>query len=109
MAVGDSREALVAGIAEHCVSTLTKLAGGRPGEGGVERVDLCQQADVGRGIAAGEGRRRRRAAPVMDAAGVTELLDEARHLRPGQAGDLLQIAAHQALVGLAQPGVAKAA
>lgn len=43
------------------------------------------------------------------AVGITELLDEAGHLSPGEASDLLQIAPDETLVGFAQTAVLEAA
>ena len=106
MAVGDAGQALEAGIAEHRVGPLTELAGGRSREGAVEGIDLGQEADVGIGITARE-RADGSATPIPDRAGIAELTDQAGHLGPGEAADLLQVAPHQALVGLAEAEIAE--
>ncbi|WP_376780461.1 transposase [Stutzerimonas nitrititolerans] len=80
VAVGYPREALVVGIAEHRVSALAELAGGRPREGAVQGIELGEPADIGRGVAPGEGRRRR-AAAVAEAPCAAELLDQPGDLR----------------------------
>ena len=76
------------GVAEHPVGVLTELAGGRSREGGVEGIDLGQQADIGQRVATGE-RLERRATAVTDGPGGVavaprraELDDELGNLGP---------------------------
>jgi hypothetical protein len=105
MAVGDAGQALlVTPIAKHVVGAFTELAGGGAGQGAVQGIDLGQQAHVSRRVATGE-RFGWAAAPVADLAGAAELGDEPGHLWAGDVGHLLQVAAHQPLVGLRQAGV----
>ena len=84
----DPRQAREALVAEHLVLAAHHLAGGRPGHLAEGGVDVREQADVGRGVAALEGPRRRSAAAVDDAAGVQVLAHQARQLRPRQTGRL---------------------
>ena len=104
----DPRQAREALVAEHLVLAAHHLAGGRPGHLAEGGVDVREQADVGRGVAALEGPRRRSAAAVDDAPGVPVLPQQARQLRPRQTGGLAEEAPQRALVGLAEPGVAEA-
>ncbi len=88
------------------MSALTELACGRAGQGAVEGIHLGQQAHIGVGIAAAEGLGRR-PAPITDPSGLDKLGDQAGQLGSRQAADPCQILPHQALVDLAQAGVAK--
>ena len=101
MSVGDPREPLKARVVEHGVRAFAQLAGGRPGQGPVQGIDLGEQADVPTGVAPGEGPPRW-AAAVADAPGRAVLGDEAGQLRSGQPAHLAREAAHHPLVGLAQ-------
>ena len=104
----DPGQAREAPVAEHLVLAAHHLAGGRPGHLAEGGVDVREQTDVGRGVAALEGPRRWSAAAVDDAPGVHVLAHEARQLRPRQTGRLAEEALERALVGLAEPGVAEA-
>ncbi len=101
MAMGDRGQAFEAGIAEDLAGPFTDLAGGRSREGTVEGIDLGQEADIGIGIAARKGLGGCTPS-IPDRAGVEELADQAGDLGPGEAGDLLQVASYQTLVGPAQ-------
>ncbi len=96
--VADGSQALVVGVAEHPVGALTELAGGRAREGGMQGVDLGQQADIGVEMAQGEGLGRR-AAMVGDVATLAKLGDESGHLGAREAGDLAQVAPQAPLLG----------
>jgi len=74
----------------------------------MEGVDLGQEADIVGGVAAGK-RPGGWAAAVTDATGIAELGNQPGRLRPGQAGDLAEIAPYQPLVGLAEAKVGEAA
>lgn len=108
LAVGDHGQARVTGIAEPDEGVLAELAGGRTREGAVPGIEPGQQPDIGRGVTAGKGRSQR-VATIPDAPGIAELGDQPAHLCPRETGDLLRVAPHQALVGLARAGVAEAA
>ncbi len=75
---------------------------------GPERVACRVSTSASRRTSAGEWLGRR-AATVDDAATLAELGDETGHLGAREAGDLAQIAAQQALVGLTQAGIGEAA
>lgn len=91
VAIGEDGQALVAGVAEHPVGALTELAGGRTRKGGVQGVDLGQQADIGLEIAPGKGLGRG-ATAVGDVTPLAELGDEAGDPGAREAGDLAQVA-----------------
>ena len=107
VAVGELGKALEAGIAEDLPLAAQQRAGGGPGHLAQGRIDLGQQADVGRRVAALEWPGRR-PAPVLDTSALAVLGDQARQLRPRQPRHLLQVALHCALVRLAQAGIVQA-
>ena len=69
VAVGDAGEALEAPVAVDFVLAAEDLLGGGSGESAVGGVDLGQQGDIARGVAALEGVGRGLAAAVADVAG----------------------------------------
>ena len=89
VAVGDTRQARVAPIAEEHVGALTELAGGGAGEGGVQGVDLGEQQDILTGIAARE-RLVGSTAAIIDPASGAEPGDQPGHLRPERPVTLLR-------------------
>ena len=108
VAIGDSCQALVAGVSEEHVGALTELPGSGGGQGAVQGVDLGQQHDILAGMAPREGAFRS-AMMIPDTAGLAVLGDQPGHLCPRAAGDLAQVAPDQALVGLAQASIAEQA
>ena len=105
MADRDLRQTGEARVAERVVLAAHHLARRRARLLAERRVDVGQQADVGRGVATLEGTHRHPAAAVRHPAGVEKLAHETRQLRPRQAGRLGQEALHQALVVLSEVGV----
>ena len=101
MSVGEPREPLKARVVEHGVCAFAPLAGGRPGQGPVQGIDLGEPADVLTGVAPGEGPPRW-AAAVAQAPGRAVLGDEAGQLRSRPPAHLAREAAHHSLVGLAR-------
>lgn len=108
MAVGDTGQTYEAGIAEHRIGAPTELAGRGAGKGVMQGIDLGQKSDILAGVAAWE-RPGWGPPPVPDPPIVVKLGDQAGHLRPRQAGDLAQVAAQQAFIGLAQPRITELA
>ncbi|OYV74921.1 MAG: hypothetical protein B7Z66_14815 [Chromatiales bacterium 21-64-14] len=105
---GGGQASFLAGLAEHPVGAFTELAGGRSREGGVQGVELGQQANIGGGIAEGK-RFGRRAAAVNDAATLAELVDKAGNLGSRDPGDVPQIAVRLPFVWLGKPSIGDAA
>ena len=102
MPVGQPRQALEPGVAEHLPLTAQHRARGRPRHLPQLRVQPRQQPDVQAPVTALERLRRRPAATVLDPARPTVPPDQTRQLRPRQTRHLRQIPPHQPLVRLAQ-------
>ena len=107
MPVGQPRQALESGVAEHLPLPAQHRAGGRAGHLTQLRVHLRQQPNVHPRVAALKRSYRRRAAPILYASRLPMLADQARQLRPRAPGHLPQIALHQPLVRLAQAVIAQ--
>ena len=108
MAVGDGGEAGEALVAVDFEHAPQDHLGGGPGELAEGLVDLGQQGGIKVGVAARKRVRRRLPAVVADVATPAMLGDEPGDLGPGQAGHLLQVPLHQALVGLPEAVVLEA-
>ena len=108
VAVGDGGEAPEARIAVDLELTPQELLGGGPGEVAAELVDLGQQSDVVRSVAAREGTGRGLAAAVADVAGPAMLGDQPGELGGRQAGHLARKLSEQALGGSPEAVVAEA-
>ena len=108
VAVGDGGEALEARIAVDLELTPEELLGGGSGEVAAELVDLGQQGDIVRSVAAREGPGRGLAAAVADLAGPAVLRDQPGELGGRQAGHLAQKPSEEALGGSPEAVVAEA-
>ena len=108
MAVRDRRQTLEARIPEHLGLAAQDLARGQPRHLPVELVDLREQADVGRRVAARERPARPVGAPVADFPGVAALPHEALHLRTRDARRGDEEPEDHTPVALAEPPVAEA-